>query len=213
MERDAFLGRVRTAAASGRLPESSETITPVEEVPDLVDTFVASVRAVDGEVHDGDPIEALRDLVERHGPGAHLSWDRRFLPVPGAEDVLAGAGPRLDHVVPADGRRAHQAEYRAARYGLTGAEAGFAQSGTVVVRSGVGRPRLASLVPEVHVVLLPTDRIFGSLTAWSRTEAEGMVGAANVVFVTGPSRTGDIEQVLTLGVHGPRHLHVLLVEP
>ncbi|MEA2026292.1 MAG: lactate utilization protein, partial [Chloroflexota bacterium] len=111
----------------------------------------------------------------------------------------------------ADGRADHQRGYFDVKYGLTGAEAAFAETGSVVVRSGPGRPRMASLIPLIHVVLLPEDRIYRSPMHWLTEPESNAAGAANVVYITGPSRTADIEQKLTLGVHGPRELHVILI--
>ena len=95
--------------------------------------------------------------------------------------------------------------------GITGAEAGFAESGSIVLRSGAGRPRMASLIPLVHVAVLRRDRIFRSTSHWMASEGSTTNGEANVIFVTGPSKTGDIEMILTLGVHGPRYLYVVLI--
>lgn len=213
MEREAFLGRVRTARSTGKLPGSSAEAGGAVDPRsgDDVEVFAEAVRAVDGVVHEGDPVESVRRIVDRHGPGPHLAWDRELLAVPEALDVIAGAGARLDPVVPAETGDPARRSLSDAVYGLTGATAAFAESGTIVVTSGEGRPRMASLVPLVHVALLPVDRIFRSLSAWAASEPSEMAAASNVVFVTGPSRTGDIEQQLTLGVHGPRFLHVVLV--
>ncbi len=79
----------------------------------------------------------------------------------------------------------------------------------MVVRSGPGRPRMASVVPLVHVALLRVDRIHRSLTHWMA--GRDVASAANVVAITGPSKTADIEQNINVGVHGPRHLHVILL--
>jgi L-lactate dehydrogenase complex protein LldG len=213
MERDAFLARVRAARSTGRLPAAApvDPDGPEGSAGDHLAAFVDAVRRVDGVVHEGDPLEAMRRIVERHGPGSHLAWDRELLAAPETLDVLAGAGPRLDPILPPDAGSPIGRALSDVVYGLTGAEAAFAESGTIVVRSGKGRPRMASLVPLVHVALVPTDRIFRSLSSWAASDASGMAAASNVVFVTGPSRTGDIEQEITLGVHGPRYLHLVLV--
>lgn len=217
MERADFLARVRDAVGRGRLPAPPPgdpgLLVPDLPVVDLVEAFGAALAAVDGELHRGDALEAIAAIVDRHGAGPLLTWDRDELPVPGALDALVDAGCEpMEAVVPSDGRTSHQTGYVAAHLGLTGAEAAFAQSGSIVVRSGPGRPRMASLIPLVHVVLLEASRIQRSLAHWAAGAAATMGAVSNVVFVTGPSRTADIEQQLNLGVHGPRHLHVVLVE-
>jgi L-lactate dehydrogenase complex protein LldG len=70
---------------------------------------------------------------------------------------------------------------------------------------------MASLIPLVHIALLPVDRIFESQMHWMARGNVDLSGAANVVYVTGPSRTADIEQHLNLGVHGPRAVHIVIV--
>jgi L-lactate utilization protein LutC len=182
---------------------------------DLVETFSARLESLDGVVHRGvDPVETIVELSGRYEATEYLSWAAEHLPVPDLHGRLAGRGlTRVGDEVPSDpvGRFAHQSGYLDSRLGITGAEAGFAESGTIVVRSGPGRSRMASLIPDIHIALLPAASIARSLTHWAQAHAASLETAANVVFITGPSRTGDIETILTLGVHGPRHVHVILV--
>jgi L-lactate dehydrogenase complex protein LldG len=127
-----------------------------------------------------------------------------LVPCP-TDDVGAGA------------RAAFRDEAAAADLGLTGADLGIAASGSILLCSGRGRARSTSLLPPVHVALLPRARLVArladaapALAAWSRG-AGPAPDAANAVLVTGPSRTADIELTLTRGVHGPREVHVVLV--
>lgn len=97
--------------------------------------------------------------------------------------------------------------------GLTGAEAAIAESGTLVVRKRPRRSSLASLLPPVHLALLPASRIVPDIVTYFEQVGDAAAfvrDTSNLTFITGPSRTGDIEQVLTLGVHGPKELIVLL---
>jgi L-lactate dehydrogenase complex protein LldG len=102
--------------------------------------------------------------------------------------------------------------------GITGAEAALASTGTLVVRSGPGLCRLASLITPRHLALVPVSRLYPSLEAWlAEVRAVGRMAeffarASNVTFISGPSRTADIEMTLTLGVHGPRQVEVLFFE-
>jgi len=96
------------------------------------------------------------------------------------------------------------------RAGVTGALAGIADTGSLVIVSGQARPLTASLLPEIHVVVLKTSQILPTVAdALCRPEVRE---AAAGVIVTGPSRTADIEMTLTLGVHGPGELHVFLID-
>ena len=218
MDRDTFLDRVRSSIGAATLPDSQDhdpgPLLPGLPPVDLVERFTEAVEAVSGTVHIGDPLSAIAGIVAKHGPGPFIAWDDDRLPVPGAAERLPAAGCEIvSSTVPVDpdGRRRHQRGYVDVRYGLTGAEAGFAESGSIVVRSGPGRPRMASLIPLIHIAFLPADHLFRSPVHWI-TGPDAEVGdAANVVYITGPSRTADIEQQLNLGVHGPREVHVILV--
>ena len=89
----------------------------------------------------------------------------------------------------------------AADFGITTAELAVAETGTIIVRSGGGRARLASLAPPVHFVLVPLERIVAD--QYDVPSQVGNAEAAGTVWITGPSRTADIEGILIRGVHGP----------
>lgn len=102
--------------------------------------------------------------------------------------------------------------------GITGAEYAIADTGTLVLISGGEQHRLISLVPPVHICFLDSTRIVPDLSALiSRVHAERYSSEVSgpsprvMTFITGMSRTADIELTLTRGVHGPREVHVLLV--
>ena len=94
--------------------------------------------------------------------------------------------------------------------GLTGALAGIAETGTLVIPGGAGRPLTASLVPAIHIAVLRASQILPSLEQAIRLPE--IASAPATVLVTGPSRTADIEMTLTIGAHGPAELHVFLVD-
>lgn len=94
--------------------------------------------------------------------------------------------------------------------GITQAQAGIAETGTLVLDSSVERNRLISLVPPVHIAILDASRIYetlGETLAMLQSSAEL---SPAITFITGPSRTGDIELTLTVGVHGPQELYVIV---
>jgi L-lactate dehydrogenase complex protein LldF len=96
------------------------------------------------------------------------------------------------------------------RAGVTGALAGIAETGSLLLTSGAGETLKASLLPEIHVVVLKASRILPTLTDALAMPEVGAVAAG--VVITGPSRTADIEMTLTIGVHGPGELHVFLID-
>jgi len=93
--------------------------------------------------------------------------------------------------------------------GLTGALAGIASSGSVVLTSGVGRPLTVSLLPEFHIVVLQKEKIYSKLAEVLCLPQVRQ--ATTSVVITGPSRTADIEMALTIGVHGPKEVCVFLI--
>ena len=95
--------------------------------------------------------------------------------------------------------------------GITGAIAGLADTGSVVLTCGNGRGRLASLLPPIHIVLLESHLLLPSLSHFIQLNPEAATLSSNLVFITGPSRSADIEQTMTLGAHGPKELHVILI--
>ncbi len=97
--------------------------------------------------------------------------------------------------------------------------AGIAETGTLMLPSAPDRPTTLNLLSDTAIVVLRTSRVVGAYEeAWDLLRAENhdaLTGGAmprNVMLVTGPSRSADIESVLELGAHGPRRLHVVLVD-
>jgi len=94
--------------------------------------------------------------------------------------------------------------------GITGVPAAVAETGTLFIPGGKGRPLTASLLPEIHIAVLRASDIHASLeNVFSRFK---MGDYPAVALVSGPSRTADIEMTLTIGVHGPGELHVYLID-
>jgi L-lactate dehydrogenase complex protein LldG len=105
----------------------------------------------------------------------------------------------------------------AADAGITGADFALAETGSLILTSLTEGSQLVSLSPPVHIALYRRSQIRGSLDEvlqglHASLGAESPGSGRSAVFVTGPSRTADIEQVLVRGVHGPREVHAILVE-
>ena len=93
--------------------------------------------------------------------------------------------------------------------GLTGASAGIADTGSLLLLSGPGRSLTASLLPQIHIALLRENDIFENLD--EVLQQIDIMQAPAAILITGPSRTADIEMTLTIGVHGPGELHVICI--
>jgi L-lactate dehydrogenase complex protein LldG len=100
--------------------------------------------------------------------------------------------------------------------GLSHAFAGIAESGTAILVSGSDNPTTLNFLPDYHIVVVDADDIAGDMeSVWDRLRevyGEGEM-PRTVNLVTGPSRSADIEQTLLLGAHGPRALHLIVVQP
>lgn len=95
---------------------------------------------------------------------------------------------------------------------LTSTVAGVADTGTLVLNPGPGEPRSLSLVPPVHVAVLHASRLYASLPAAMAALQPQADMPTNLLLVTGPSKTADIQQVLAYGAHGPKELIIVLVD-
>ena len=160
-------------------------------------------------------VERLGDIGE--APAAVAAYlERRGLP----GEVTLGGGKMLASLdwagMAAGGGMAADGEAAGGiRASVTEAFCAIAETGTVMLLSGPDNPVRLNFLPEVHVVVVNTRDIVGGYEeAWDRLRREMGEGAMprTVNWITGPSRTADIEQTLILGAHGPRALHVLLTD-
>jgi L-lactate dehydrogenase complex protein LldG len=216
VDREAFLARVGRASLTSVLPDPPRVVPDLTDPAgtDLLSLFRARAQSVHSVVHGpvsrhGVP-RVVSAIATGHDVSTFMSWDD--LPAPGVAAGLASAGlERIDYLVPQEGRIEHNLGQSGVDLGITGADAALAESGSLVLVHGEGRPRMASLIPEVHIALLETSLLSWTLAHWARENPTLASETTNLVIVTGPSRTGDIEQQLNLGVHGPRHLHIVMI--
>lgn len=171
----------------------------------LIAVFSEAARAVGAEVTISSDVEAVVDYVKQLATGPvlvpHFASGERL----GLTAALKTAGVLL---VENDLRQ----EAATAAVGVTGANFAFAATGTVVLESTAEEIRLATTLPEHHVVLLDPAKILeDDLAAVPFLRTFHQNSPRNyLAYITGPSRTADIERVLTIGVHGPKQLHILL---
>ena len=232
-DREAILGRIRQSLGSTRRWLEGEAARngygeappPGPFVPatlPLVEQFTAELEALKAHAHvcptPEAALEAVRELLVVREAESLLHWDFAEIPLAGLEPMLAEMGIRsAGGVMVGTGDRGGRLQMlETVPIGLSGVDAAVAESGTLLVVSGPGRGRLASLLPPVHIAVLPASRIVRALPAAfalvSQQQGPGVVREhSNVTLISGPSRTGDIEQTLTLGIHGPKELHVVIV--
>ena len=213
-DRDRFLGRI--TARQGPAPAAGPHQPP--RVPASVPEV--EVRALDG-VHPHDPeallavFQAAAEAVDAvvHDDGAEVTV-AAVVATHELTRAVVSPEPAAQMLVPhlrAAGVDVHPPGLEAvtADLGVTGAVAGIAATGSVVVDADLAGGRATSLLPRVHLCVLDrADLVPGTADVLRRPPRPL---PAHRVLVTGPSRTGDIEQIITLGAHGPVALHVLVV--
>jgi L-lactate dehydrogenase complex protein LldF len=192
------------AAVGGATPKTEFSQTVLSPTCGGKQAFTAELTALGGNFDDCTPdnISAkILGLLRQRRIEQLLVGDSGDLP-PGLLDQLASDGIQLVHPTAESIPEASQV-----RAGLTTALAGIADTGSLVLAGGPGRPLTASLLPELHVAILHEKDIVEHLDqVLSRPEVKQ---APATVVITGPSRTADIEMTLTIGVHGPGELYVL----
>jgi len=161
--------------------------------------------------------EVVEQLARTRQAKTAISWRAPLIDEMGLKPRLAGAGVRLiadEGASEADGfiDAAIHAEI-----GITAVDYALADTGTLVLLARTGQARSASLLPPVHVALVKPEQILAGLDdlfplirATDRAMNRELSSA--VTFITGPSRTADIELTLVVGVHGPQELHVILLK-
>jgi L-lactate dehydrogenase complex protein LldG len=212
--RERILRRIRRAQGRGdRAPSAAERET--------IDSYLRS--------HPRGPLPDISgDLVARfcdRARAAASSWDR----VAGLDDAPAALRRYLDaNDLPKSGcvwpelarldwagaglALAPRAALEEDAVGVSGAFCAIAETGTLMLVSGPDSPASVSLLPETHVALVPVGRVVAHMEdGWdfARSELRTLPRAVN--FISGPSRTADIEQTLVLGAHGPYRVHIILI--
>jgi L-lactate dehydrogenase complex protein LldG len=202
-------GAERRQAVDARLRNPQPNVVPLRgqrEREARVALFCAMAEAVAASVRRVERVEDVPIFV-----AAYLRWHN--LPLA----VRTGADPRLDALPwerePHLERRVGPSDSTDA-VSFSRAFAGVAETGTLVLLSGRENPTTLNFLPDTHIVMVSADEIAGDYEAvWRRIRDVHGTGVMprTVNFVTGPSRSADIEQTLILGAHGPRALHILVV--
>ncbi|SAL74281.1 membrane protein [Caballeronia arvi] len=211
-----ILARIRSAQGRRGTPTDAEYAAASEYVerhpagprptlPETLDELVARFRleaerlsttVAEVESLADAPAEAARYLQSLNLPADVVAW-------PALADLpWAQAGIQAALRKPAD----------ADLVGITGCFCATAETGSLVLLSGTETPASGALLPQTHIAIVPASRIVAGQEdafALMRTERGELPRAVN--FVSGPSRTGDIEQTIVLGAHGPYRVHVIIV--
>lgn len=227
--RAAILASIRSHLASSE----SEDARALEDVPPppasrarALPLFVDPLSPPPPPFAEGLPTEA-RFLERARAVGVHchvvqsdeeaLAAVRRILAAEGAMKVAvsdaAVLAPLRGSAGMVDGEDLSTGALFACDAGVTAVQLGIAETGTIGLLSARERNRLLSLVPPLHIAVLRLADVHETLEdALAFVRGDGEMSSHAITFITGPSRTSDIELTLAIGVHGPQSLHVVLVQ-
>lgn len=206
--RETILGSIRSHLAASVPHDQLETVhdpdlsigvPPVEVSPiSTVEQFKQSLEAVDGHcVIARDEAEIAQAIT-------------RIVSDLGIRRIALSDAPVLARLINAGDVEISPPDIFEFDAGISTAQAAIAETGTLVLDCARERHRLVSLVPPVHIAILEASSIFQTLAeALAFVHQNGNISPA-VTFITGPSRTADIELTLTIGVHGPQELYVIV---
>jgi L-lactate dehydrogenase complex protein LldG len=215
--RNDILNALRAALASGapfpdqELP-AQQPVVRLGPDEDLVTRFISEVERAKGRVYraagENEALDIMKHLLVTYAVRRAVMWDESHLPLCGLSALLAALGIERVH--------GGNEVVASAEAGITGVDWALAATGTLVLCSGPGRPRMASLLPPLHIALLTEARILPRLEDYLAAQRATHLGifrrSSNVTLITGSSRTSDIEMHPVFGVHGPLELHIVLLK-
>lgn len=172
----------------------------------LLSRFIEEADKLGCYIYQLDAESAFDKILElMRDDTSILSWDDEYIPLANLHDLLGKAGKAIAHHK--DGN---------VRVGVTGVSYALSATGSLVLQSGAGRYRTASLLPDVHIAVLTPDQIMIDIETWADLQKTkgfpAFTDSSNTTIVTGPSKTADIAQELIKGAHGPREVHIMILQ-
>ena len=224
MKREDFMARVAQQLGRGRgasdasVPRAWDPPVETAAIPcaELVARFSAELAKIGGATQvcssNADLEAKLIEFVRSSGARRVVGFDRRTFAPFELERAWRELPLTTWESAPGDAAEKFRARVAAADIGLSIADLGVAATGSLLFRADAQRPRSVSLLPRSHIALLRERDLVPDLAqafAWLALQG---APPSSALFVTGPSRTSDIENDLTLGVHGPAAVTVFLVD-
>lgn len=210
MSREAVLHKVRmalgrSAGQSVDEPPPTRLLIPEVDIEARIQSFCERIEALAGKTYRAACADDARDYVSRVVAGriavasnAPILRECGIDSLPGVQAGIADANQL-------------RAVCSTAPCGISGADYGLADTGTLVMLSSRREARLISLLPPVYIALVARQSLLTGLDELLTILPRPAEQTSSMVLITGPSRTADIEQILVRGVHGPGEIHVVVV--
>lgn len=230
MNQQAFINRVRTRlgrSVADKIPHWQPSL-PIPDVGPteteaLVERYQAELAKLSGQSYRVASEAEIAPLVvqilkEAGAPGPVVRWDDPTLNGLGLDEALAAAGYPVTPVKHGEPGRPQVELVERSLAGITGADFAIAETGTLVMGSSrpgeagaPGRGRTVSLLPPIHIAVVRKEQfVYTTAHVFQRLRKLGVM-PSQVIFASGPSRSADIENDLSIGVHGPAQVHVIIV--
>lgn len=196
-----------------------------DRMEELVETFRRECELLLGNVYvaqnSDEACQSLSSIIKEVGIKKILKWDSPILEELGIDHLLDSlkvqdvCSKKTDSLNRLE-RNDYLESAREAELGISGADFGLANTGTLVLRALPGQERSASLLTPIHVAFVESERILSNtddlMVRLQLDMAENQSLDSCLTLITGPSKTADIELNLILGVHGPKDLHVIILK-
>ncbi|MDQ6663888.1 MAG: lactate utilization protein [Acidobacteriota bacterium] len=207
MPRDEILGRVRSALGIHAVQSPPPVRLTIAEIPgqSRIDRMLERVAALAGKTLQASPAGALAYVAETMGGKPAVASNAPFLRDCGIAEL-----PNVRSGI--EGRAELRELCGTCAFGITSADYALADTGTLVMLSSPQEARMISLLPPAHIAVVPAHKILSGLDELLTLLPRPSEQTSSMVLITGPSRTGDIEQILVRGVHGPGEIHVIVVD-
>lgn len=210
--RDNILNKLRAAqAAIPQIPavEHHAPMVPLASrtADDLATLFIQQAQKLGSKVYSSaSQTEALDTILGLLGDDiSALCWPFEHIPLTDLEAALQS-------------REIAVAQFRdpSVRVGITGVDSALAATGSLVLSTGGGKHRVTSLLPLIHIAVVSRQQVIADFETWVAMQRvqgdEAFRQSASTIVITGPSRTADIAMQLTMGMHGPAELHIILAD-
>jgi L-lactate dehydrogenase complex protein LldG len=208
--RNIILEKIRKSLGrkDGDLSQSRPNISSIVRtmsINDEIDLLVNEINNLSGNacrLNERAIPQALRDLISGEGIERAVLWDTPGLKDRKIGELLQTMGVSLSSPY------ASKSDMAMVDLGITEVDYAIAETGTLCLLSSKLKPRAVSLLPRVHLAILSKEALRPSLVDVFKEAHQ----QPYMVFITGPSRTADIELIVTLGVHGPKKLYVWVID-